>query len=208
MRWLLDLAIALTRAWTAGYTRGLPADVRAERREEIDSDLWHQRRRAELEREPVTGTAVQILVRVVLGIPADLLWRFEAASSTQTTGRTSVNETLGMRIGFLAAIFPLALLVVMGVSFMLGNGDWENSTEHWLWRVAFVAAPAIGGYGLWLCATRPKVGMGLALAGVGGSSVLMPWMAVITVPIGLVIIAFAVFRAGFLPRPSSRQQPA
>ena len=34
MRTLLDLPIALTRAWAAVYTRGLPYDVGGERREE------------------------------------------------------------------------------------------------------------------------------------------------------------------------------
>ena len=196
MRAFLDLAIALTGAWVTVYTRGLPSDVGGERREEIDCDLWHQRRLADLEREPVTGTAVQILVRTIFGIPADMLWRIEAGSSTQTDRRTSVNETLSMRIGFLVAMLPLAALAAAGVSFVLGNGDFENSTEHWLWRVAFVATPAIGGVGLWLCATRPKLGMGLVLAGVGASSVLMPWMAFVTVPVGIAIIAFAIKRSG------------
>jgi hypothetical protein len=204
VRALLDLSIALTRAWATVYTRGLPQDAGAERREEIDGDLWHQRRLADLEREPVTGTAVQILVRVILGIPADLLWRVEAGSSTQTVGRTSVNNTLFMRIGLVAAMLPLAALAAAGVSFVLGSGDFENSTEHWLWRVAFVATPAIGGVGLWLCATRPRLGMGLVLAGVGASSVMMPWMAVVTVPVGLVIIAFAIKRSGLISWPASR----
>jgi hypothetical protein len=196
VRAFLDLAIAFTRAWVAVYSRGLPPDVGAERREEIDCDLWHQQRLADLEREPVTGTAVQILVRAIFGIPADILWRIEAGSSTQLIRRTSVNDTTFMRIGLLATMLPLAILAVMGASFMLGNGDFENTTEHWLWRVAFVATPAIGGVGLWLCATQPRLGMALVLAGVGSSAFLMPWMAIITVPIALVIIAFALKRSG------------
>jgi hypothetical protein len=109
-----------------------------------------------------------------------------------------------MRIGLVAAMLPLAALAAAGVSFVLGSGDFENSTEHWLWRVAFVATPAIGGVGLWLCATRPRLGMGLVLAGVGASSVMMPWMAVVTVPVGLVIIAFAIKRSGLISWPASR----
>lgn len=207
MRALLDLAIAITRAWVTVYTRGLPSDVGGERREEIDCDLWHQQRLADLEREPVTGTAVQILVRTIFGIPADMLWRIEAGSSTQTDRRTSVNETLSMRIGFLAAMLPLAILAVMGASFVLGNGDWDNSTEHWLWRAAFVATPAIGGVGLWLCATQPRLGIALVLAGVVPASVLMPWMAVVTVPVGIAILGFAIKRSGitiwpFRPSPT------
>jgi len=195
---LLDLSIGVTRAWSATYTRGLPHDLRAERREEIDSDLWDHQRLADLEREPANGIANQILFRFVLGIPADLLWRIEAGSTKQATRRTSMNSTPLMRIGLVAAMLPLALLVVFGVTFMLGNGDWENSTEHWLWRVAFLVAPLVGGIGLWLCATQPRLGMALVLAGVGSSAFLMPWMTPITVPIGLIVIAFAIKRSGLV----------
>lgn len=198
---LLNLSVGATRAWSATYTRGLPQDLRAERREEIDSDLWDHRRLADLEREPVTGTAAHVLFRLLFGMPADLLWRIEAGSSTQTTRRTSLNDTPLMRIGLLAAMLPLALLVMFGVTFILGNGDWENSTGHWLWRVAFVVAPLVGGIGLWLCATQPRLGMALVLAGVGSSAFLMPWMTPITVPIGLVVIAFAIKRSGLVVWP-------
>jgi len=207
MRWLLDLSIALTRSWAAIYTRGLPSATRAERREEIDCDLWHQQRLADLEREPVTGTAIEVLIRWLFGIPSDITWRIETGASV-TKGRTSMNDTLTMRIGFLVAMLPLAVLGAMGLSFLLGNGDFDSSLTHWLWRGAFLACPLVGSIGLWLCATRPNLGMGLVVVGVGLSSVLMYWMAFITVPLALVIIIFAAFRAGFLPRPSSRQQPA
>lgn len=205
---LLDLSIGITRSWASTYTSGLPEDTRAERREEIDSDLWDHKRLADLEREPANGTAVQILARVALGIPADLLWRIEAGSSTQTIGRTSVNDTLFMRIGLLAAMLPLAILALAGMTFMLGNGDWENSTEHWIWRGAFVAAPVIGGFGLWLCATQPRLGMALALVGVGSAAFLMPWTAFVTVPFGLAIIAFAIKRSGISVWPFRGARPS
>lgn len=207
---LLWFAIALTRSWTAVYTRGLPRDLRGERREEIDCDLWEHQRLADLEREPVTGTAAAILLRLVLGAPADVIWRLEAGANARSgKGTQQMNETLPMRIGFVAAMLPLALLVVAGVSFMLGNGDWENDIEHWIWRTAFVATPVIGGAGLWRCATQPRLGMALVLLGVGSSAFLMPWMAVVTVPFALAIIAFAIKRSGISlwpfngPRPSA-----
>ncbi|HET8943676.1 MAG TPA: hypothetical protein VFO59_02760 [Dehalococcoidia bacterium] len=195
MRWPLDLAIALTRFWAAVYTRGLPPDVRAERREELACDLWHQQRPASLGREPAIGTAVEILARCLVGIPADITWRLETGASARSKGTKPMNNTLPMRIGFLAALLPLALLTLMGASFTLGKGDWDNTTAHWLWRSAFVACPIIGGFGLWLCATRPRLGMVLVVVGVGASAFLMPWMAFITAPIGLVIVAFAIKRS-------------
>ena len=36
---MLGIAVALTRSWTALYTRGLPPDLRSRRRDETESDL-------------------------------------------------------------------------------------------------------------------------------------------------------------------------
>jgi hypothetical protein len=197
MRWLLVFAIALTRSWTAVYTRGLPPDVRAERREEIDCDLWHQQRLADLEREPVTGTAIEILVRVVLGIPSDLLWRLEAGSTSQTTGRTSVNDTWPMRLGLVVVSIPLLFLVVNGIAIaFFGSGDFNNSTEHVVWGLAFLVCPLICLIGLWLCRSQPKLGLWMVGGGAAASALVMFWMAFITVPAGIVVFLFAIKRSG------------
>jgi hypothetical protein len=196
--WLLAFAIALTRSWTATYTRGLPADVRAERREEIGCDLWHQQRLAELEREPVTGTATQILVRVALGMPADLLWRIEAGSTTQTTitRRNLVNDTWPMRLGLLVATLPLLILVINGVGIaFFGAGDFNNSTEHVLWGLAFLVCPLVTLIGVWLCRNHPRLGLGMVIVGVAASVLVMFWMAFIVVPIGLLLIAYSYKRS-------------
>jgi len=206
---VLDLAIGITRAWSGTYTRGLPHDTRAERREEIDSDLWDHQRLADLEREPVTGTAVQILVRVILGIPADLLWRIEAGSSTQVTGRTSVNDTLIMRIGLVLISLPLLALVVNGVAIaFFGAGDFNNSTEHVLWGLMFLVCPLVTLIGLWLCRAQPKLGLGMVIVGALASALVMFWMAFITVPVALVVIAFAIKRSGLSIWPFNRARPS
>jgi succinate dehydrogenase/fumarate reductase cytochrome b subunit len=209
VRWLLDFVIALTRAWAATYTRGLPSGVRAERREEIDSDLWHHQCLTDLEREPVTGTAVAILGRAVFGIPSDILWRMEVGSAVTNDRRTSVNDTWIMRIGLAAISLPLAFLVMNGVAIaFFGAGDFNNSTEHVLWGLAFLVLPLTTLVGLWLCREQPRIGLGMVVFGALGSALVMFWMAFITVPVAIVVIAFAVFRAGYLPRSSSRGQPA
>jgi hypothetical protein len=197
MRWLLVFAIALTRSWTAVYTRGLPADVRAERREEIDCDLWHQQRLADLERQPVTGTAIEIIVRAVLGMPSDLLWRVEAGSSTTTTGRTSVNDTWIMRLGLAVVLIPLLALAINGIAILFfGQGGTENTTEQVLWGLGFFVPPLVCLAGVLLCRAQPKLGLGLATVGALASALIMYWMVFITVPIALLVIAFAIKRSG------------
>jgi len=63
-----ELAVSVTRWWTRVYTLGLPADLRAARRAEIESDLW------ESLHDPA-GPRVQILPRLAGGLVDDVCWR-------------------------------------------------------------------------------------------------------------------------------------
>ena len=69
----LRLAIALVRAWTRLYTWRMEPAIRKARHAEIESDLW------EFEQGPDAGRrlspAVQVMARVLLGVPDDLSWR-------------------------------------------------------------------------------------------------------------------------------------
>jgi hypothetical protein len=70
-------ALALVRAWVRLYTRGVAPDARAARRAEIDSDLYeHERAARERGRRPAV-TALEILMRMALGVAADVWWRLE-----------------------------------------------------------------------------------------------------------------------------------
>jgi hypothetical protein len=206
---MLAFAIAITRAWTATYTRGLPAVARDARVAEIHSDLWEHQRAAGFEREPVADTGVAILTRVVLGVPADLLWRIEAGSSTRTDRSTSVNDTLIMRAGLFALSLPLLFLILNGVGVMLGSGEFDSGLDQVIWGLAFLVCPLVSLVGLWLCASQPKLGLGLTIGGTLASALVMFWMAFITVPVGIVVIIFAIKRSGLSiwpfngPRPSA-----
>ena len=70
-------AIAAVRAWTKLYTSGLPSRQRDVRREEIDSDLWESVNDTTSDRRTL---ALQIVARLVVGIPDDLGWRSEHAA--------------------------------------------------------------------------------------------------------------------------------
>jgi hypothetical protein len=69
------LAASLVRIWTLLYTWRTPPPVREARRRELESDLW------ESQHDPGASTgmayAVQIVARLLIGIPDDLAWRFE-----------------------------------------------------------------------------------------------------------------------------------
>ena len=69
----------LVRAWTTLYTFALPPEMRDRRRAEIVSDLWESEHDPDVPRgEP--------LFRVLRGVPADLLWRFEVTPGPQRAG--------------------------------------------------------------------------------------------------------------------------
>lgn len=93
-------AIDAVRAWTRLYTLGLPAALRAERRADIESDLW------ESQHAPVGATAAQIVARLLFGVIDDVTWRFEAG------GIMSV-RVLALAVG--GAV--VAALLVIGAMF-------------------------------------------------------------------------------------------
>ena len=70
---LLLAAVTLVRLWTRVYSWRLPEAIRNARRAELESDLWECQ-------QPGTRTAVlplEIIARLILGLPDDLVWRFE-----------------------------------------------------------------------------------------------------------------------------------
>jgi hypothetical protein len=84
---LLQIAILCVRAWTQFYTLHVPAHLRDTRRAEIESDLWEfQHDRAHPEG---AVAAAHLLLRLLLGIPADLSWRAEQIHRDQSRLRTT-----------------------------------------------------------------------------------------------------------------------
>jgi len=64
------------RCWTRIYTTGLPQQVREERRDEIESDVWEELHAP----GPASRAPLSILRRSVAGMPADITWRVEQPS--------------------------------------------------------------------------------------------------------------------------------
>lgn len=68
-----SVVAAFARRWSATYTIGLPAEIRARRREEIAGDLWEQQH--DEEDHGRHRSSAGLAARVCSGMPADLLWR-------------------------------------------------------------------------------------------------------------------------------------
>lgn len=76
---VLRLAIACVRGWTGLYTSGLSPAFRDTRRAEIESDLWEFQHDAA--GEGGLGGALQIFLRLLIGIPDDVGWRVDQAAA-------------------------------------------------------------------------------------------------------------------------------
>ena len=70
----------LVRVWTYLYTFALPSEIRDRRRSEIESDVW------ESEHDPDVPHHALVL-RLLRGMPADVLWRLEVTPSRQHAPR-------------------------------------------------------------------------------------------------------------------------
>jgi hypothetical protein len=119
------LVVALVRAWTRAYTWHMSPELRERRRAEIESDLWEFQQdqlQVEAPRQDADGhrrpsPALQILARLLRGLPHDLTWRVEQAAFTHAltrsrtrlglAGTAAVSATVALVLG---ALWLAALL--------------------------------------------------------------------------------------------------
>jgi hypothetical protein len=139
------LVLALARAWVSLYTRGLPAELRDRRREEIASDLWEQRHDERSRRPSLAG--VDVLGRVVRGVPADLSWRLEQRARRSAAQRIRLAGAVARRHGWTAFPVLVALGYATGAA-KLGTPDSVDLPEQV--AMAFAAVAVLCGVaGLW-----------------------------------------------------------
>lgn len=105
-------AARFVRRWVELYTRGLPADVRDGRREEIDSDLWSQLEEARLIGRSHRSTTGEILVRLLAGVPADVSWRVAHRGGDRARSNLDRDAAPGTHV-------PALLAMTGGLSFAL-----------------------------------------------------------------------------------------
>lgn len=193
----MTFAAQLTRTWVALYTAGLPEELTRARRDEIESDLWEQ--------DLVGVTNGEALARLVLGMPADLLWRLEQRTSTSAHPageRRTLMQTITSRgVPAFTALLILAaagLFIFGGISAIAGIAG-GNAEDPWRDKMQY-GLPAIlaGGLmvtGYLLQPRAPWLGMGLIVLGVAGMNLVWFWLFILFVPLALVVAGLAYYRA-------------
>lgn len=174
----------LVRGWVSLYTRGLPADARAARRDEIDDDLWCEHAEAAAAGRSARALDADLALRLMFGIPSDISWRmtFRAERAPTSPPRsTSVDPRV---IGAFAIIGGLAWEMLMILAIPVG-GDALFAEGGALVVVGFyagvVAFPATAFFLAWLFQDEVR------LVGTFGALLVMQ---------GVIILGFSSF---FLP---------
>jgi len=190
------LAVGMTRTWVALYTLGLPRELRNGRRAEIDSDLWEHQRTAEFLEQRQGETSLQLLTRLVLGVPSDVTWRLETGRSDRSERSISVNESGTMRSLVVVGVVVALFLVVTGIGAVVDALVQEDlaSGQAGFGVISVLAGAAVGS-GLLTSRRNPLLGIGLVAAGAITVAAAWYWMLMITIPVGIAMVAIAFFRA-------------
>jgi hypothetical protein len=156
--------------WVRLYTRGLPADARAGRLAEIESDLWEHRRDA----GEGIRTEAAIVSRCLRGAAADLGWR-----RAQRRGRPRRARLASVARGGAWTIAVASLLFLLGFQLyaasalvgldLYGTGWPEGDVAEWARVNAALLALAVTGSILFV--RLPIAGAGLVAAGLLGTAV-------------------------------------
>jgi hypothetical protein len=85
---MLQWTLTLVRAWTALYTVNMPRALADVRRAEILSDLWEYTH--DPQRAGDLVAACHVLLRLIRGVPDDVLWRMELMDLRSRRRRTAL----------------------------------------------------------------------------------------------------------------------
>jgi hypothetical protein len=203
----------IVRRWVVLYTRGLPSVIGDRRRAEIESDLWaHADEAAAMGRAPA-ALDLEMLLRLVLGVPADLAWRrsHRVTSHAPQTKEIDVHTPRPAlsRLGIGIAIAWVAFLSFMTVTGLIATAT--TGDVYWLRAAAVGMAGAVVALLGALTVDRNAV-VGLGLTIVGAATVGVGWTmftdnGVYGAVVALLVGAVAVIR-GMQVIGSRRAQPA
>ena len=189
----------LIRRWVDLYTRGLPADARTARRDEIDDDLWCEHAQAAAAGRSARSLDADLALRLLFGIPSDISWRL----THRRAPHPAIIEKSTRIIGLLAIVAASSLFTLP----ILTGG---TSDPVWAWvlipigsMIAFIAAALglalqfvdrigrLGAFGAML------VPLGAAMI-VGASAV-----GLAVIPVGSAMLTWDLARTGVLSRRAS-----
>jgi hypothetical protein len=193
----------VVRGWVELYTRGLPADARTARRDEIDDDLWCEHAEAAAAGRSARSLGADLALRLVFGIPSDISWRmtFRAERATMSPPRsTSVDPRI---IGAFAIVGGLAWEILMILAIPVGDALWtEGGALVGIGLLAGVIAfPATAFFLAWLFQDEVSlVGTIGALLVLLGATILLFSSFVVPLAGGSAMLTWRLARIAVVPR--------
>lgn len=195
---VVAVAAGLALRWTALYTRRLPEDQRERRRGEIASDLWEHERAARAAGERPVAVATDIVLRVVRGMAADIVWRW---SSLRGRGAgNALNGRLVVMLNRLVIAAGAAVTALLGLHFVVngfgigfGAGGGSGELLPFYGTVEMIAG-ALLLTGVVVGPRRPRLAVAAIAVGAVAISVTHVWLLAINVPATLAIVGVAVWR--------------
>ena len=169
----------LATAWVRLYTWRLPDDVSARRREELASDLHEHASLAGRTR----AQQLEVLGRVLWGIPADLSWRRVARAPRERRLETGAPMTL--RKVSTVVFVAYAIFFTWGAIGITGNG-------YPLWAAPLLVGAVAIGFGLRQRDQAPRRSTVLLIAGAAAPVVTLYWMVPIFAPVWLLVSWLAI----------------
>jgi len=201
-----DRAAELVRRWVAFYTRGLPPEIRTDRRDEIEDDLWSQLRDGATSARPEPSLTGEIVARLVFGIPADLSWRAEQRRGAGAPVGPERSSTMGTRVIALLAILGGVGWAIWPIPQALVGREWPaGEPVSWLLFITVVlgtwalAGAIFGLVSMFADRIRGRAALVGSLGAVMGAfSVLGAFGAIVALPLGSAALAWDLGRAGVL----------
>ncbi|MDH3302831.1 MAG: hypothetical protein OES24_20220 [Acidimicrobiia bacterium] len=191
-----DLGARFAQYWVRVYTSRLPLDDAADRRNEIRSDLWEHRIDAIQAGRSRLRHNLDVIERVLSGIPADLSWRRGIQQSHRrldTGDPMTTQQTIPRSTAALIAVASLGIVAPFPFLALLGTG---LKAQERLWILGSVALAAIlaGGLALRLRTRRPVLSTLLLAVGAFAPSSAWFWLPPVYLVTAAIIIV-AVFTA-------------
>lgn len=198
---LLQLVSQITLAWVALYTRGVPTDFRDRRRAELESDVWEHafNRDREGAHDTVWKRALQMIGRLLVGMPADLAWRMELISLSRlnhssTASRRPVMYRSRIDKLLLGVIVLLGFFAIFNSVGMAFNDEMGENAVLWSTAMGIPSLCILAGF-FTMYRARPQRGMILVIVGALGNLFMYIWLLPIMLVISGFIIWFGVTRA-------------
>jgi len=141
---------AFTIWWADRYTRGLPADVRERRRDELESDVFEQLHMTSNESD---ARRTSVVWRTVRGIPADVAWRRQEKRAMRANSPEPRESRLrnAWAVATQRWFAPIAILVlVFDVLFAIAVVKEGKTSGRIIGPILLTLCAVAIGTGLWL----------------------------------------------------------